>query len=163
MSLKSLLNRKRREDDEPSVDNVEDYTDDPVEDNDSFSQAPEDDGYINLNEHPNGNSDGYYEDDDYEDEEEEFEEKKDVPSSILGQPSLLNVIGPSYWSTDDLMQDEFVMRENMKSKTYGIAAYVPPSGYPRMLDTQVFQDLLAQGNVDLTLDIVPRTDRKSVV
>lgn len=75
MSLKSLLNRKRREDDEP-VDNAEDYTDDPVEDNDSFSQAPEDDGYINLNEHPNGNSDGYYEDDDYEDEEEEFEEKK---------------------------------------------------------------------------------------
>lgn len=162
MSLKSLLNRKRREDDEPSVDNVEDYTDDPVEDNDSFSQAPEDDGYINLNEHPNGNSDGYYEDDDYEDEEEEFEEKKDVPSSILGQPSLLNVIGPSYWSTDDLMQDEFVMRENMKSKTYGIAAYVPPSGYPRMLDTQVFQDLLAQGNVDLTLDIVPRTRRDTM-
>lgn len=163
MSLKSLLNRKRREEDEPTVDDVENYADDePVEDDDTFNQAPEDDGYINLNEHPNGNSDGDYEEEDYEDEEEEFDEKKDVPSSILGQPSLLNVIGPSYWSTDDLMQDEFVMRENMKSKTYGIAAYVPPSGYPRMLDTQVFQDLLAQGNVDLTLDIVPRTRRDTM-
>ena len=132
MSLKSLLNRKRREDDEPTVDDVENYADDePVEDDDTFNQAPEDDGYINLNEHPDGNSDGDYEEEDYENEEEEFDEKKDVPSSILGQPSLLNVIGPSYWSTDDLMQDEFVMRENMKSKTYGIAAYVPPSGYPR--------------------------------
>ena len=163
MSLKSLLNRKRREEDEPIVDDdVENYTDDePVEEDDTFNQAPEDDGYINLNEHPNGNSDDDYEED-YEDEEEEFDEKKDVPSSILGQPSLLNVIGPSYWSTDDLMQDEFVMRENMKSKTYGIAAYVPPSGYPRMLDTQVFQDLLAQGNVDLTLDIVPRTRRDTM-
>lgn len=57
------------------------------------------------------------------------------------------------------MQDEFVMRENMRSKTYGIAAYVPPSGYPRTLDTTVFQDLLAQGNVDVTLDIVPQSRR----
>ena len=37
MSLKSLLNRKRREDDEP-VDNAEDYTDDSVEDNDYLNQ-----------------------------------------------------------------------------------------------------------------------------
>lgn len=96
------------------------------------------------------------------DEAEEYREKSRVPSSILGQPTIANIIGPSYWSTDDLMQDEFIMRETMKSKTYGIAAYVPPSAYPRMLDTQIFQELLAQGNVDLTLDIVPVSRRESM-
>lgn len=96
------------------------------------------------------------------DEEEEYREKSRVPSSVLGQPTIANIIGPSYWSTDDYMQDEFIMRENMKSKTYGIAAYVPPSAYPRMLDTQIFQELLAQGNVDLTLDIVPVSRRESM-
>lgn len=96
------------------------------------------------------------------DEEEEYREKSRVPSSVLGQPTIANIIGPSYWSTDDLMQDEFIMRETMKSKTYGIAAYVPPSAYPRMLDTQIFQELLAQGNVDLTLDIVPVSRRESM-
>lgn len=96
------------------------------------------------------------------DEEEEYREKSRVPSSVLGQPTIANIIGPSYWSTDDYMQDEFIMRENMQSKTYGIAAYVPPSAYPRMLDTQIFQELLAQGNVDLTLDIVPVSRRESM-
>lgn len=96
------------------------------------------------------------------DEEEEYREKSRVPSSVLGQPTIANIIGPSYWSTDNYMQDEFIMRENMKSKTYGIAAYVPPSAYPRMLDTQIFQELLAQGNVDLTLDIVPVSRRESM-
>lgn len=96
------------------------------------------------------------------DEAEEYRENSRVPSSILGQPTIANIIGPSYWSTDEYMQDEFIMRENMKSKTYGIAAYVPPSAYPRMLDTQIFQELLALGNVDLTLDIVPVSRRESM-
>lgn len=91
-----------------------------------------------------------------DDEQKRFEENEKAPSSILGQPSLMNIIGPSYWSADDLM------RENMKHKTYGIAAYVPPSGYPRMLDTGIFQELLAQGNVDLTIDVVPRTRREKL-
>lgn len=96
------------------------------------------------------------------DEAEEYRENSRVPSSVLGQPTIANIIGPSYWSTDEYMQDEFIMRENMKSKTYGIAAYVPPTAYPRMLDTQIFQELLALGNVDLTLDIVPVSRRESM-
>ncbi|MDC2828519.1 hypothetical protein [Limosilactobacillus mucosae] len=88
--------------------------------------------------------------------EYEEEENEKAPSSILGQQSLMNIIGPSYWSADDLM------RENMKHKTYGIAAHVPPSGYPRILDTGIFQELLAQGNVDLTIDVVPRTRRETI-
>lgn len=92
----------------------------------------------------------------------EFYEKRDAPSTELGQPSLMEIIGPAWWSTDDLMQEEFVMRENMKGRTYGIAAYVPPSGYPRQLDTNIFQELLAQGNVDVTLDVVPRTRRETM-
>lgn len=91
-----------------------------------------------------------------------FYDKQDAPSTILGLPSIMNVIGPDYFSTDDVMQEEFVMRENMHHRTYGIAAYVPPSGYPRMLDTNVFQELLAQGNVDLTIDVVPRTRRETM-
>ncbi|MCT6888540.1 MAG: hypothetical protein M3Z87_02605 [Lactobacillus sp.] len=92
----------------------------------------------------------------------EYRQKSKVPSSILGQPTIANIIGPSYWSTDEYMQDGFIMRENMRSRTYGIAAYVPPTAYPRMLDTQIFQELLAQGNVDLTLDIVPVSRRDSM-
>lgn len=83
-------------------------------------------------------------------------------SSVLGQPSLMDVIGPAYWSTDDLMEDEFVMRENMKSKTYGIAAYIPPHGYPRMVNTAAFQEVLSLGYVDTTLDVVPRTRHESM-
>lgn len=96
------------------------------------------------------------------DEAEKYRENSRVPSSVLGQPTIANIIGPSYWSTDEYMQDEFIMRENMKSKSYGIAAYVPPTAYPRMLDTQIFQELLALGNVDLTLDIVPVSRRESM-
>ncbi|MEC3825389.1 hypothetical protein, partial [Bifidobacterium longum] len=60
------------------------------------------------------------------------------------------------------MQEQFVMRENLKSRTYGMPVYVPPSGYPRMLDTNIFQEVLAQGNVDITIDVVPRTRRESM-
>lgn len=84
------------------------------------------------------------------------------PSTIIGQPSLVNIIGNSYWSTDDVMQEYFITRETMKHRTYGIAAYVPPSGYPRMINTNIFQELLALGYVDVTMDIVPRS-RKTVM
>lgn len=101
-------------------------------------------------------------DDGSADDPDDYYEKRDAPSTVIGQPSIMEIIGPSWWSTDDLMQEEFVMRENMRNRTYGIAAYVPPSGYPRRLDTNVFQELLAQGNVDVTLDIVPRTRRETM-
>lgn len=142
MSLKSLFRGR----------NEEEFVDDTYEQTEYDEQ--EDDDYVNLAQDE--------ESDEYEQAEDEYEKNRNAPSSVLGQPSLLNVLGPSYWSTDDLMQDEFVMRENMKSKTYGIAAYVPPSGYPRMLNTQIFQEVLAQGNVDLTLDIVPRERRSTM-
>ena len=126
--------------------------------NEDYAEQEDDGEYLDLNEA----EDDEYDEDDDDDEQRRFEENEKAPSSILGQPSLMNIIGPSYWSTDDLMQEQFVMRENMKHRTYGIAAYVPPSGYPRMLDTGIFQELLAQGNVDLTLDIVPRTRRETM-
>ena len=94
-----------------------------------------------------------------EDPEDEFYDNQRSPSTIIGQPSLINIIANSYWSTDDVMQEYFIMRETMKHRTYGIPAYVPPSGYPRMVDTGVFQELLAQGNIDLTMDVVPRERR----
>ena len=106
MSLKSLFRGR----------NEEEFVDDTYEQTEYDEQ--EDDDYVNLAQDE--------ESDEYEQAEDEYEKNRNAPSSVLGQPSLLNVLGPSYWSTDDLMQDEFVMRENMKSKTYGIAAYVPP-------------------------------------
>lgn len=97
-----------------------------------------------------------------DDDIKQFKQSRNTPSTILGQPSLINIIGPSYWSSDDDMQDEFVIRENQSHRTYGFAAYIPQEGYPRMLDTTVFQELLAQKNVDLTLDIVPRSRNASM-
>lgn len=102
---------------------------------------------------------------DYDDYEEEFEEPSENPnqtSSILGQPSLMDVVGPAYWSTDDLMQDQFILRESIGSRTYGIAGYIPPHGYPRMVNTAAFQDILSLGYVDTTLDVVPRTRHESM-
>ena len=113
-------------------------------------------------ERPSQDEDEQYNNDEKADPTEEFYKNQDAPSTELGQPSLLEIIGPSWWSTDDLMHEEFVMRENMKNRTYGIAAYVPPSGYPRMLDTNIFQEVLALGYVDITLDIVPRTRRETM-
>lgn len=99
-----------------------------------------------------------------EDEEQNtnYYDQQRSPSTVIGQPSLVNIIGNSYWSTDDVMQEYFITRETMKHRTYGIAAYVPPSGYPRMVNTNVFQELLALGYVDVTMDIVPRS-RKTVM
>lgn len=91
-----------------------------------------------------------------------YNEQHNTPSTVLGQPSLIQVIAPAYWSTDDLMQEQFVMRESMAHRTYGMAGYVPPTGYPTNLQTQVFQKLLNEKNVDVTLDIVPRSRRESI-
>lgn len=143
--LRSLFGRK---------DDEEDYYDDyPSEEEQTSVQNSyaDDDGLEEVTAEDTG-----------ETEDERYYSNRDAPSSVLGEPTLLNVIGPAYWSTDDMMQDEFVMREQSKSKTYGIAAYVPPSGYPRKLDTSIFEDVLAQGNIDLTLDIVPRTRRETM-
>ncbi|KJY54751.1 Uncharacterized protein JF73_17660 (plasmid) [Lactobacillus helsingborgensis] len=145
MSLSSFLRKNKFTKDE--VDNSESEVNETAGETDNEDM---DYSYVDLSNEENS---------DEEIEQNEYDKKHKTPSSILGQPSLFNIIGPSYWSTDDFMQDEFVMRENMRSKTYGIAAYVPPSGYPRTLDTTVFQDLLAQGNVDVTLDIVPQSRR----
>lgn len=99
---------------------------------------------------------------DYDDYEDEASPERDKTSSLLGQPSIMDVIGPAYWSTDDLMQDEFILRESIGNRTYGIAAYIPPHGYPRMVNTAAFQDILSLGYVDTTLDVVPRTRHESM-
>ena len=93
---------------------------------------------------------------------EEFDKQKTPPSSVLGQPSIINVIAPAFWSDDNEFQDEFVIRENLAHRTYGVVVYVPQSGWPRALDTSVFEEVLSEKNVDLTLDIVPRTRQKSM-
>ena len=100
--------------------------------------------------------------DDEEDDEDDYYENRRSPSTQIGQPSLINILGNVYWSTDDVMQESFIMRETMKHRTYGIAAYIPPSGYPRTVDTTIFQEVLAEGCVDLTMDIVPHA-RKTVM
>lgn len=102
-----------------------------------------------------------YQDDEDEDEDDYYENRRS-PSTQIGQPSLINILGNAYWSTDDVMQESFIMRETMKHRTYGIAAYIPPSGYPRTVDTTIFQEVLAEGCVDLTMDIVPHA-RKTVM
>ena len=147
---------------------------DEVDETQADDNAAADDGnYVNVDATPDNQDDDYLyggdqqpdndaDEGDAEDPEDEYYRQQDAPSSVLGQPSMLEILGPAYWSSDDLMQDQFVMRETMKHRTYGTPAYVPPSGYPRMLDTNVFQELLAQGNVDLTLDVVPQTRRSSM-
>lgn len=141
--------------------------------NDQDQINEDQDLHVNFGDEDEENTQDYEEDENLENDaaniydenkqaNEEYQEKKDAPSTELGQPSILQVIGPSYWSTDDLMQEQFVMRENLKSRTYGMPVYVPPSGYPRMLDTNIFQEVLAQGNVDITIDVVPRTRRESM-
>lgn len=149
--FKKLFHKKKNDDYDYDEYDDETYEDDYDDQNDD---------YINVD----GNNDGDYDNDqdDVENAEDRFARNRDAPSSVLGQPTLMNIIGPAYWSTDDLMQEQFVMRETMHHRTYGIAAYVPPSGYPRMLDTNVFQEVLAQGNVDLTIDVVPRTRRETM-
>lgn len=116
----------------------------------------QEDEYINQGTYVNG-SDQFKQKD-----VEEFDKQKDAPSSVLGQPSLINIIGPSYWSSDNEFQDEFVMRESTTHRTYGVPVYIPQSGYPRALDTTVFQEILSEKNVDLTLDIVPRSRQESM-
>ena len=90
--------------------------DESVEDQD---QEIEEDQYDNSNE-------AFGNQDDEEDPEDEFYDNQRSPSTAIGQPSLINIIANSYWSTDDVMQEYFIMRETMKHRTYGIAAYVTP-------------------------------------
>lgn len=142
--FKSIFGKK-----DDYADEENDQTEDVQDQDYSDSQADND-----FNQYDNQSDN-----DDEVDEEQQFYDNQRAPSTVLGQPSLINVIANSYWSTDDVMQEYFIMRETMKHRTYGIPAYVPPSGYPRMVDTQIFQELLSQGNVDLTLDIVPRERR----
>ena len=168
MGLFNLFHRHNNDDDE-----IDETHPDEIDEDEEVDEG-EDQRYVNMDDEDYNESDegednpesSEQEDsDDSSDDEnadEEYYEKKDAPSTVLGQPSIMQVIGPSYWSTDDLMQEQFVMRENMKSRTYGMPAYVPPAGYPRMLDTNIFQEVLAQGNVDITLDIVPRTRRETM-
>lgn len=93
---------------------------------------------------------------------EEFDKQKKAPTTILGQPSLINMIAPSFWSDDNEFQDEFVMRENLAHRTYGVVVYVPQSGWPRALDTSIFEEILSEKDVDLTLDVVPRSRQESM-
>lgn len=113
-----------------------------------------DDGFIDIDKLDEQDEQSVKEAQAFEEEQKADEEK---PSSeLLGQPSLTNIIGPAYWATDDVMEDEFIIRENSKTRTYGIAAYIPPNGYKQQIDTTIFQDVLALGYVDITMDIVPR-------
>lgn len=158
MGLFSVFDHHQNDEDEYDDDEMYEDQDNDLQDEDEADDS------INEEEETADNTDQPTDEDDDEtmDKEEAFFENRDAPSSVLGQPTLLEVVGPAWWSTDDLMQEEFVMRETMKNRTYGIAAYVPPSGYPRRLDTNIFQELLAQGNVDVTLDVVPRTRRETM-
>ncbi|WP_265482833.1 VirB4 family type IV secretion system protein [Lactobacillus sp. PV037] len=104
----------------------------------------------------------YDEDGESKAEEDEYYKKRLSPSTEIGQPSLVNIIGNSYWATDDVMQEYFIMRETMRHRTYGMPMYVPPSAYPRQVDSDIFQGILAQGNVDLTMDIIPNSRAHSI-
>ncbi len=145
--------------------NEEDELLDPEQDNYEDSQEVyEDDDYQDSEtDTPNEQADETYEDDNSEEnQEDEYYQNRLSPSTQIGQPSLMNIIGNSYWSTDDIMQEYFIQRETMKHRTYGIAAYVPPSGYPRVVKNNMFQELLATGYADITMDIVPR-ERKTLM
>lgn len=103
---------------------------------------------------------GDQEEQEYQDPDEEYYKNQRSPSTSIGQPSIVNIIANSYWSTDDVMQEYFIMRETMKHRTYGIVAYAPPSGFGRAIDTSVFEELLSEGNIDLTEDIVPHPNQQ---
>lgn len=153
-------------DDYPTEDDYG-YLDEPyveTEQNTQVNNNYEEDNDLNSQEeqYPQDMNEESYQEDDEEDEEEEYYENRRSPSTEIGQPSLINILGNAYWSTDDVMQESFIMRETMKHRTYGIAAYIPPSGYPRTVDTTSFQEVLAEGCVDLTMDIVPHA-RKTVM
>lgn len=165
----------------------EDYQQDDYQTDDDYQQggqkpsAQENDNqqYVDLSKaKSSGNSDDYQDDygqtyssgssyangsDNFSQKDvEEFDKQRDAPSSVLGQPSLINIIAPSYWSDDLDNQDEFVMRETLSHRTYGVCVYVSQSGWPRALDTSVFEEVLSEKNVDLTLDIVPRSRQESM-
>ena len=160
-------------------DNGYGYTDEPFDNPTSQPQETQpqvkENNYVSDYEQPTEQDDSYSQDideeksephsvsDEYDDEtDDDYYENRRSPSTRIGQPSLINILGNAYWSTDDVMQESFIMRETMKHRTYGIAAYIPPSGYPRQVDTTIFQEVLAEGTVDLTMDIVPHS-RKTVM
>lgn len=142
----------------------------PQEQDNHYAQLPPQDDYSQEDSDPEINTEyGNYEDSQLNGssqftpgEVNQFQNENTPPSTSIGMPSLINLIGPAYWSTDDLMQDRFVMSEAAGKRTYGVAAYVPPSGYPATLDTRVFEDLLDQKCVDLTLDVIPVDRNKSI-
>src|SRR5699024_3469758 len=108
--------------------------------------------YVDLgNNRQQEDEDNYdYEDDGYNNK---FDKQEKATIMILGQPSLINMIAPSFWSDDNEFQDDFVMRENLAHRTYGVVVYVPQSGWPRALDTSIFEEILSEKDVDLTLDV----------
>ncbi|MDE7056133.1 VirB4 family type IV secretion system protein [uncultured Lactobacillus sp.] len=133
-----------------------------------FGKEDYEEDYDELDQEESTNFDEDYEDDGpdeeeiYDYDEEDYENNRKAPSTIIGQPSMINILGNAYWATDDVMQEYFIMRETMKHRTYGIPAYIPPSGYPRAFDSSMFQEVLAEGYVDITLDVVPH-NRKTVM
>ena len=100
--FKSIFGKK-----DDYADEENDQTEDVQDQDYSDSQADND-----FNQYDNQSDN-----DDEVDEEQQFYDNQRAPSTVLGQPSLINVIANSYWSTDDVMQEYFIMRETMKHRT----------------------------------------------
>lgn len=64
-----------------------------------------------------------------------------------------SIISPEGLGIANRDDDYFTIKQSLGTKTYGRPFYIPPSGYPRLLQTTWFQKLINAGEVDLMVDI----------
>ena len=77
----------------------------------------------------------------------------DMEQSPNMYPDFWNIISPEGLGIQNRDDDYFTVKQSMGTKTYGRPFYIPPSGWPRMLQTTWFQKIINSGEVDVMVDI----------
>ena len=76
---------------------------------------------------------------------------EDQPSNMF--PDFWNVISPDGLGIAKRDDDYFTIKQSLGSLTYGRPFYIPPTGYPRKLQTTWLQKIINAGEVDVMVDI----------
>ncbi|RKJ74887.1 hypothetical protein D7X33_18955, partial [Butyricicoccus sp. 1XD8-22] len=68
-------------------------------------------------------------------------------------PNFWNIISPEGLGIQKREDDYFTIKQSLGTVTYGRPFYIPPTGWPRMLQTTWFQKIINAGEVDAMVDI----------
>lgn len=68
-------------------------------------------------------------------------------------PDFWNIISPDGLGIAQREDDFFTIKQSLGTLTYGRPFYIPPSGYPRKLQTTWLQKIINAGEVDVMIDI----------